>query len=238
MPEVVKPQITKLQNSAWNTGLVNRNLRRSPSGASGSCGVFDCAMIASRLGIRKNRIGATTSAAHTAVKLAPNYSEPVVHVLDASRSVPVVSSLCNASQRDGYIVALKEEQEAMRKSHAERMAAKKYVSLDAARDNRLAIDWEAATIAKPAQAGVTVLEDVTVGDLRPYIDWTPLFRSWELHGVYPQILEDEKVGEGATKLFKDANALLDRALRARHAGDLVADLRAERGRKQQECYEA
>jgi 5-methyltetrahydrofolate--homocysteine methyltransferase len=154
--------------------------------------------------------GATTSKVHTAVKLAPNYSGAVVHVLDASRSVPVVSNLCNPAQRDGYIAALKEEQEAMRKSHAERTAARKYVSLDAARDNRLAIDWEVATIAKPAQPGVTVLENVTAADLRPYIDWTPFFRSWELHGVYPQILEDEKVGEEATKLFNDATALLDR----------------------------
>ena len=155
--------------------------------------------------------GATTSKVHTAVKLAPCYpSGAVVHVLDASRSVPVVSNLCNPAQREGYIAALKEEQEAMRKSHAERTAAKKYISLDAARDNRLAIDWEAETIAKPAQTGVTVLEDVTVGALRPYIDWTPFFRSWELHGVYPQILEDEKVGEEATKLFNDATALLDR----------------------------
>jgi 5-methyltetrahydrofolate--homocysteine methyltransferase len=154
--------------------------------------------------------GATTSKVHTAVKLAPNYSGPVVHVLDASRSVPVVSSLCNATQRDGYIEALKAEQEAMRQSHAERTAARKYVSLDAARDNRLQIDWEAETIAKPAQTGVTVLEDVTVGALRPYIDWTPFFMGWELHGRYPQIFDDAKVGEESKKLFNDANALLDR----------------------------
>ncbi|HHE32723.1 MAG TPA: methionine synthase [Chlorobaculum parvum] len=154
--------------------------------------------------------GATTSKVHTAVKLAPNYSGAVVHVLDASRSVPVVSNLCNPAHREGYIAALKEEQEAMRKSHAERTAAKKYVSLETARDNRLAIDWEAETIDKPAQTSVTVLEDVTVGVLRPYIDWTPFFRSWELHGTYPQILKDEKVGEEATKLFNDATALLDR----------------------------
>ena len=154
--------------------------------------------------------GATTSKVHTAVKLAPNYSGAVVHVLDASRSVPVVSNLCNPAQRDGYIAALKAEQEAMRKSHAERTAARKYVSLDAARDNRLQIDWEAETIAKPAQTGVTVLEDVTVGALRSYIDWTPFFMGWELHGRYPQIFDDAKVGEESKKLFDDANALLDR----------------------------
>ncbi|NTU53903.1 MAG: methionine synthase, partial [Chlorobiaceae bacterium] len=154
--------------------------------------------------------GATTSKVHTAVKLAPNYSGPVVHVLDASRSVPVASSLCNPTQRDGYIAALKEEQAAMRKSHAERTASKKFVSLDAARDNRLQIDWEAETITKPAQTVVTVLEDVTAGDLRPYIEWSPFFRSWELHGTYPQIFDDAKVGEESKKLFDDANTLLDR----------------------------
>ncbi|AOS84451.1 methionine synthase [Chlorobaculum limnaeum] len=165
-----------------------------------------------RLGMKIPLIigGATTSKVHTAVKLAPNYSGPVVHVLDASRSVPVVSSLCNHAQREGYIEALKAEQEAMRQSHAERTAARKYVSLDAARDNRLQIDWEAETIAKPAQTGVTVLEDVTVGALRPYIDWTPFFMGWELHGRYPQIFDDAKVGEESKKLFNDANALLDR----------------------------
>jgi 5-methyltetrahydrofolate--homocysteine methyltransferase len=166
-----------------------------------------------RLGMKIPLIigGATTSKVHTAVKLAPCYpSGAVVHVLDASRSVPVVSSLCNASQRDGYIATLKAEQEAMRQSHAERTAAKKYVSLDAARDNRLQIDWEAETIARPAQPGVTLLEDVTLGALRSYIDWTPFFRSWELHGTYPQILEDATVGEEAKKLFADASTLLDR----------------------------
>ncbi len=154
--------------------------------------------------------GATTSKVHTAVKLAPHYSGAVVHVLDASRSVPVVSNLCNPAQCDSYIAELKEEQKAMRQSHAERTVTKKYISLDAARDNRFQIDWEAETIDKPAQTGVTVLEDVTVGALRSYIDWTPFFRSWELHGTYPQILEDKKVGEEATKLFNDATALLDR----------------------------
>ncbi|MGC8774582.1 MAG: methionine synthase [Chlorobaculum sp.] len=166
-----------------------------------------------RLGMKIPLIigGATTSKVHTAVKLAPRYpSGAVVHVLDASRSVPVVSNLCNPAQRESYIAALKEEQEAMRKSHAERTAARKYVSLDAARDNRLQIDWETETIDKPAQSGVTVLEDVTVGALRPYIDWTPFFMGWELHGRYPQIFDDAKVGEEAKKLFDDANALLDR----------------------------
>ena len=154
--------------------------------------------------------GATTSKVHTAVKLAPNYSGAVVHVLDASRSVPVVSSLCNAAQRDGYVASLKAEQEEMRRAHAERTASKKYVTIDNARTNRLAIDWEKAEIAAPKKPGITILENVTVADLRPYIDWTPFFRTWELHGQYPQILDDAKVGAEAKNLFNDATALLDR----------------------------
>lgn len=154
--------------------------------------------------------GATTSKVHTAVKLAPNYSGPVVHVLDASRSVPVVSSLFNPALRDGYVATLRKEQEEMRRSHAERMAAKSYVSLDDARTNRLAIDWEHETISAPIQSGVTVIDQATSADLRPYIDWTPFFRSWELHGRYPQIFDDAKVGAEAKKLFDDANLLLDR----------------------------
>ncbi|NTU69058.1 MAG: methionine synthase [Chlorobiaceae bacterium] len=154
--------------------------------------------------------GATTSKVHTAVKLAPNYSGPVVHVLDASRSVPVVSSLFNPALRDSYVATLRKEQEEMRRSHAERTAAKKYVSIDEARTNRLAIDRDREVPVAPKKSGVTVLENVTATDLRPYIDWTPFFRSWELHGRYPQILDDATVGAEAKKLFDDANVLLDR----------------------------
>ena len=154
--------------------------------------------------------GATTSKMHTAVKIAPHYSGAVVHVLDASRSVPVVSSLFNPALRDNYIATLREEQEQMRKNHAERNASKKYLSLSSARKNRLLIDWNRATVPAPKTPGVTVLDGVTAGELRPYIDWTPLFRGWELHGTYPQIFEDEKVGAEARSLFDDANTLLDR----------------------------
>ncbi len=154
--------------------------------------------------------GATTSKMHTAVKLAPNYSGPVVHVLDASRSVPVVSSLFNPAQRDAYEAALRQEQEQMRRNHAERTASKKYLSLDDARSNRNVVAWEQEAVPAPTKPGVTLLENVTAADLRPYIDWTPLFQSWELHGRYPQILDDAKVGEEAKKLFDDANTLLDR----------------------------
>ncbi len=165
-----------------------------------------------RLGMKIPLIigGATTSKVHTAVKLAPCYSGAVVHVLDASRSVPVVSSLCNPAQREGYVATLKTEQEKMRRSHAERTSAKKYVTIDDARSNRLTIDWENQDVAAPKQPGVTVLENVTAADLRPYIDWSPFFRTWELHGQYPQILDDATVGAEAKQLFADATALLDR----------------------------
>ncbi|NTU90803.1 MAG: methionine synthase [Chlorobiaceae bacterium] len=168
--------------------------------------------------------GATTSKIHTAVKLAPNYSGAVVHVLDASRSVPVVSSLCNPAQRDNYIATLKSEQEVMRRGHAERSASKKFVTIDDARTNRFTIDWENAPVAAPKKPGVTVLENVTAADLRPYIDWTPFFRSWELHGTYPQILDDAKVGSEAKKLFDDASDLLDRI-----AGEQLLGIRGVAG---------
>jgi 5-methyltetrahydrofolate--homocysteine methyltransferase len=154
--------------------------------------------------------GATTSKMHTAVKLAPVYSGPVVHVLDASRSVPVVSSLCNPAQRGSYVASISEEQEGLRRSHAERTASRTYVSLDEARTNRLAIDWKSETVTVPKKTGITVLDKVTPGDLIPYIDWTPFFRGWELHGRYPQILDDPSVGSEARKLFEDAGILLDR----------------------------
>ncbi|NTV02802.1 MAG: methionine synthase [Chlorobiaceae bacterium] len=168
--------------------------------------------------------GATTSKVHTAVKLAPNYSGAVVHVLDASRSVPVVSSLCNPAQREGYVATLKTEQEEMRRSHAERTSAKKYVTIDDARNNRLPIDWESQSITAPKQAGITVLENVTAADLRPYIDWTPFFRTWELHGTWPRILDDAKVGAEAKKLFNDATALFDRI-----AGEKLLGIRGVAG---------
>jgi len=122
----------------------------------------------------------------------------------------VVSSLFNPALRHSYVATLRDEQEGMRRSHAERNASKKYVSLSAARENRLDIDWSKESPAKPVKTGITVLDGVTAGDLRPYIDWSPFFRSWEMHGHYPQIFDDGTVGEEAKKLYDDANALLDR----------------------------
>jgi 5-methyltetrahydrofolate--homocysteine methyltransferase len=154
--------------------------------------------------------GATTSRMHTAVKIAPVYSGAVVQVLDASRSVPVVNSLLNAALSTDYIAKLKEEQAGLRKSHASRTSAKSYISLSEARSNRPKLQFDDTTVCKPVKPGTTLLEDVTVEALRPYIDWTPFFMAWELHGRYPQIFDDAKYGVEAKKLFDDANTLLDR----------------------------
>ncbi|MEI7934640.1 MAG: vitamin B12 dependent-methionine synthase activation domain-containing protein, partial [Chlorobiaceae bacterium] len=162
-----------------------------------------------RLGIKIPLLigGATTSRMHTAVKIAPVYSGPVVQVLDASRSVPVVNSLLNPALSPSYIEALKKEQAGLREVHSSNSASKKYLSLADARKNRASLQPVAY---KPMKPGITRLENVTVGELRPYIDWTPFFMAWELHGRYPQILDDGKYGTEAKKLQDDANKLLDR----------------------------
>jgi 5-methyltetrahydrofolate--homocysteine methyltransferase len=165
-----------------------------------------------RLGMKIPLIlgGATTSKIHTAVKIAPVYSGPVVQVLDASRSVPVAGSLLNPQLKDAYVAKLKEEQEAMRRGHMERGAAKRYLGIEDARRNSFRTDWNATIPPLPQKPGITVLENVTAGTLRHYIDWTPFFQTWELHGRYPEILSDPKVGTEATRLFADANAMLER----------------------------
>ena len=162
-----------------------------------------------RLGIKIPLLigGATTSRMHTAVKIAPVYSGAVVQVLDASRSVPVVNSLLNPALSPSYIEALKKEQAGLRESHSSNSTSKKYLSLPDARKNRASLQ---PTVYKPLKPGITVLENVTIGELRPYIDWTPFFMAWELHGHYPQILDDAKYGTEAKKLLDDANRLLDR----------------------------
>jgi 5-methyltetrahydrofolate--homocysteine methyltransferase len=162
--------------------------------------------------------GATTSRAHTAVKIAPFYNQPVVHVLDASRAVPVSTSLLNAERKNEFVVQLRADYEQLRRLHAAPKA--KLLSLDAARTNRTPIDWQAEDIPVPERVGIRVLEDFSLATLRAFIDWTPFFHTWELRGVYPQILEHEKYGEQARTLFAEAQTLLDgiiskKALRAR-----------------------
>jgi 5-methyltetrahydrofolate--homocysteine methyltransferase len=151
--------------------------------------------------------GATTSRAHTAIKIAPSYSEPVVHVLDASRAVPVTTSLLSAERKGPFVAQHLAEYERLRKMHAS--PAQKLVPLAVARDRRTPIAWRSEDVPQPAHHGVRVLEDVSLALLREFIDWTPFFHTWELKGVYPRIFEHEKYGEQARLLFADAQALLD-----------------------------
>jgi 5-methyltetrahydrofolate--homocysteine methyltransferase len=151
--------------------------------------------------------GATTSRAHTAVKIAPHYSEPVVHVLDASRAVPVTTSLLSEENKPAFVVQYRADYEALRKAHlAPRL---KLISLETARTRRTPIDWRATDLAVPEFTGVRVLHDFPLATLREFIDWTPFFHTWGLKGVYPRILDHEEHGAQAQQLFTEANALLD-----------------------------
>ncbi len=152
--------------------------------------------------------GATTSRAHTAIKIAPHYSEPVVHVLDASRAVPVATSLLSDENKAGFVTQLRLEYAAVRKSHA--VPAQPIVPIAEARARRTPIAWRATDIASPSFTGVRVLDNFSLAELRDFIDWSPFFHTWELKGVYPRILDDEKQGPQARQLFADAQTLLDR----------------------------
>jgi 5-methyltetrahydrofolate--homocysteine methyltransferase len=151
--------------------------------------------------------GATTSKAHTAIKIAPHYSEPVVHVLDASRAVPVTTSLLSDDGKEAFVAAHRAEYEKLRRTHAS--PKQKLLPLEVARTHRTPIDWKAEDVPSPEFTGVRVLNDFPLATLRDYIDWTPFFHTWELKGVYPRILEHEKYGEQARQIFAEANALLD-----------------------------
>jgi 5-methyltetrahydrofolate--homocysteine methyltransferase len=158
--------------------------------------------------------GATTSAAHNAVKIAPHYSEPVIHVLDASRVIGVVSQLLNPDNKPAYIADIRAKQEKSREAFANRRERKPLLSLDVARSRAPQWDWPAIDIPKPSFLGTRVFRDVSVKELldREFIDWGPFFSAWELHGRFPQILTDEVVGAEATKLFAEAKALLARII--------------------------
>ncbi len=154
--------------------------------------------------------GATTSRIHTAVKIAPKYEHPVIHVLDASRSVPVVSNLLNKEVRAEYVQKIKEEYDRMREGHGKRKKDKKFLSIADARQNKFKIDWSEREVTKPKFLGTKVFEDYSIKELSNYIDWTPFFQAWELHGRFPKILEDEVVGTEAKKLFADAQEMLQK----------------------------
>jgi len=153
--------------------------------------------------------GATTSRMHTAVRIQPKSVHPVVHVTDASRAVGVASALLNDNRRPGFVAELGEDYERYRQRFADKRSTAELMTLVAARDHRLGIDWEATPPVRPARPGVTVLDDVPLSTLVPFIDWTPLFHAWELRGKYPRILNDTTIGEEATRLFADAQAMLD-----------------------------
>ncbi|MCT4013081.1 methionine synthase [Elizabethkingia anophelis] len=156
--------------------------------------------------------GATTSKAHTAVKIDPSYSNAVVHVNDASRAVNVVSSLLNKEKSNVYTLDLKTEYEDFREKFLNRGEHKEYVALEFARENKYKIDFKSEDIVKPAKLGITIIEDQPLEELLDYIDWSPFFRSWDLHGRYPDILKDEVVGVQATELFHDAQKILKKLI--------------------------
>ncbi len=154
--------------------------------------------------------GATTSKIHTAVKIEPACSGPTVHVLDASRGVGVATSLLSDDMKDAFVAKVRDENKDARRRHGAKNSAARGVSLEQARENRVKIHWPAWKPTRPAQTGVHVLEDYPLEELRERIDWTPFFRTWELIGTYPNILDDETVGETARGLLEDAERMLDR----------------------------
>ncbi|MCF7503845.1 methionine synthase [Vibrio sp. L3-7] len=157
--------------------------------------------------------GATTSKAHTAVKIEQNYSEPVVYVNNASRAVGVCTSLLSNELKPAFVEKLVLDYDRVRDQHNRKKPRTKPVSLERARANRVAIDWNAYTPPAPAKPGVHIFKGFDVATLRKYIDWTPFFMTWSLVGKYPAIFDHEEVGEEAKRLFKDANDLLDRVQR-------------------------
>ena len=156
--------------------------------------------------------GATTSKAHTAVKIEPNYGRaPVVHVVDASRAVGVVSSLLG-SERESYAAAIREEYANLRRQHGGRRARKRLIPLADARRRRQQIDWAAYTPPKPNFLGVKSWPNYSIAQLRNFIDWTPFFTAWELSGKFPRILDDPQIGQSARQLYDDAQAMLARII--------------------------
>ena len=156
--------------------------------------------------------GATTSKVHTAVKIAQNYSGPVVHVNDASKSVPVASSLISKELRDAFMAEVNKDYERVREQNKNAQSQNKFISLEEARKNKVPIDWKKAEIVKPGFIGTKVFTAYSLAEIAEYIDWTPFFHSWELKGSYPKILSHPEIGTEATKLFNDAQAMLKKII--------------------------
>jgi 5-methyltetrahydrofolate--homocysteine methyltransferase len=154
--------------------------------------------------------GATTSRMHTAVKIAPQYDNGVIHVLDASRSVTVASSLLSNEQRGKLLNDTVAEYQQLRQDFEKKKTIKTYLDFEKATTNKVAIDWSVYEPVKPQFTGTRVLQQVPLNELVPYIDWAPFFIAWELGGRFPQLLEDEVIGKEATKLYQDALALLQK----------------------------
>jgi len=152
--------------------------------------------------------GATTSRAHTAVKIAPQYKETVVHVNDASRAVTVASNLLQSETKENYVKTIREDYDKLREGYLNRSRDKNYLTIEQARKNKIQIDWDNFTPVKPNFIGTKII-DVELSQLVDFIDWTPFFQSWELFGKYPAILTDEIVGEHASNLFTDAQKMLN-----------------------------
>ncbi len=156
--------------------------------------------------------GATTSRIHTAVKIAQEYDNGVVHVLDASRSVTVAGTLLNKETKESFLTDTKAEYVKLKTAFDNKKTIKKYISYEDAKKNKVKIDWESFTPVKPTFLGTKVFEDFDLNELREFIDWKPFFIAWEMHGNFPAILTDEIVGVEATKLYNDANVLLDKII--------------------------
>jgi 5-methyltetrahydrofolate--homocysteine methyltransferase len=153
--------------------------------------------------------GATTSKAHTAVKIDPKYKNAVVHVNDASRAVTVVGDLLNKKTSNVYVANLKKDYDEFREKFLKRGKEKSFISINEARKRKFKIDWNTSEIVKPKELGIQVLEQLSLKELVPFIDWSPFFRSWDLHGKFPDILKDEVVGEQASIMFDEAQKMID-----------------------------
>jgi 5-methyltetrahydrofolate--homocysteine methyltransferase len=154
--------------------------------------------------------GATTSRRHTAVRIAERYTGPTVHVVDASRCVPVLRSILDVSQREAFIAKVREDYAREREAHATRAAKSRLISIGAARKNSVPLDWNTFEPTVPREPGIHVFDDYPLAELVDYIDWSPFFQAWEIKGRYPEILDDPSVGEQAGILHADARKLLDR----------------------------
>ncbi len=156
--------------------------------------------------------GATTSRLHTAVRIAPEYDNGVVHVLDASRSVTVAGNLLNKETKKEFLSNIENEYQKLKSDFGNKKSNKVLLPFPEAQKNKFAIDWEKFSPAKPSFTGIKVFDDYDLNKIYKYIDWQPFFIAWEMHGKFPDLLSDEKIGESATKLYQDAEALLKKII--------------------------